>query len=122
MPLPGLRNAGTCAEPACVAPVRLPGDDLDPKGLSRFGGRERRRVRLHRAIGEVERHARRTDPNLRLHAYVLSVTPAAQIDAGARSAADWKRDGVYFLNERDCLQEVIAHALRRSPARRPAVW
>jgi len=88
---------------------------LDPKGLSRFGGRERRKVRLHRAIGEVERHARRTDPNLRLHAYVLSVTPAAQIDAGARSAADWKRDGVYFLNERDCLQEVIAHALRRSP-------
>ena len=54
-------------------------------------------------------------PVCRLHAYVLSVTPAAQVDAGARSAADWKRDGVYFLNERDCLQEVIAHALRRSP-------
>ena len=88
---------------------------LDPKGLSRFGGRERRKVGLHREIAEVERHVRTTDLNLRLHAYVLSVTPAAQIDDGARSAADWKRDGVYFLNERDCMREVIAHALHSPP-------
>ena len=88
---------------------------LDPKGLSRFGGRERRKVGLHREIREVERHVRATDPSLRLHAYVLSVTPAAQIDDGARSAADWKRDGVYFINERNCMRQVITHALR-SPA------
>lgn len=72
-------------------------------------------MRLHREIAEVERHVRATDPHLRLHAYVLSVTPAAQIDDGARSAAAWKRDGVYFLNDRNCLQEVITHALSRAP-------
>ena len=60
---------------------------------------------------------RRTDPNLRLHAYVLSVTPDAQINDSARPAAGWKRDGVYFLNERDCLKEVY----RARPAPVPRV-
>ena len=87
---------------------------LDPKGLGRFGGRERRKVQLHHNIAEVERQVRRTDPGLRLHAYVLSTTPAAQIDDGARSAAAWKEDGVYFLNEHDCLKQVIKHALQES--------
>ena len=87
---------------------------LDPKGLGRFGGRERRKVELHRNIAEVERQVRRTDPGLRLHAYVLSTTPAARIDDGTRSAAAWKEDGVYFLNERDCMRQVIEHALQES--------
>ena len=89
---------------------------LDPKGLGRFGGRERRKVQLHRNIAEVERQVRRTDPGLRLHAYVLSTTPAAKIDDGTRSAAAWKQDGVYFLNERDCMKQVIEHALQEAAA------
>lgn len=93
---------------------------LDPKGLGRFGGRERRKVRLHRGIAEVERQVRRTDPRLRLHAYVLSTTPAAQIDDGTRSAAAWKADGVYFLNEHDCMQQVIEHAIRQAATQRSA--
>ena len=84
---------------------------LDPKGLGRYGGRERRKVRLHHEIAGVEDRLRRADPSLRLRAYVLSVTPADRIDDGLRSASDWKRDGVYFLDESDCLQQVIAHAL-----------
>ncbi len=84
---------------------------LDPKGLGRYGGRERRKVRLHHEIAGVEERLRREDPSLRLRAYVLSVTPADRIDDGLRSASDWKRDGVYFLDESDCLQQVIAHAL-----------
>ena len=57
-------------------------------------------------------YVRRVDPNLRLAAYVLSVTPAADIGDRGRSARDWKADGVYFLNESDCLEQVIRHALQ----------
>ena len=84
---------------------------LDPKGLSRFGRKERRKVELHHEIAKVENRVRQDEPDLRLHAYVLSVTPAAHIDDRGRAASDWKRDGVYFLNEPDCLQQVIEHAL-----------
>ena len=89
---------------------------LDPKGLSRFGGKERRKVRLHHEIAEVEKRVRDTDPNLRLHAYVLSVTAASLIDDGERSAGDWKEDGVYFLNDSDCLKQVVGHALQAERA------
>ena len=37
---------------------------LDPKGLSRFGGRERRKVALHHEIGKIEDRLRKDDPNL----------------------------------------------------------
>ncbi len=84
---------------------------LDPKGLSRFGAKERRKVELHHGIKDVEERIRRTDPDLYLHAYILSVTPAHKIDDGIRRANDWKRDGVYFLNEADCLKQIIGHAL-----------
>lgn len=89
---------------------------LDPKGLSRYGGKERRKVALHTGIAEVEERIRNTDKNLRLHAYVLSVTPAAQIDDGRRSTTEWKQDGVYFLDEPDCLKQVIEHAIRAKAA------
>ena len=85
---------------------------LDPKGLSRFGRREREKVQLHRNMTEIEEQVRRVDPNLRLGAYVLSVTPAADIGDRGRSVSDWKADGVYFLNESDCLEQVIRHALQ----------
>jgi len=88
---------------------------LDPKGLGRYGRRERRKVRLHREIKQAEKRVRNDDPNLHLHAYVLSVTPASQIDDGMRSASEWKQDGVYFLNERECLKQVIEHALGQPP-------
>ena len=88
---------------------------VDPKGLSRFGRGERQKVKLHHDIAEIEDRIRRKDPNLRLRAYVLSVTPAAEIDDGGRSVSDWKEDGVYFLNEPDCLKQVIGHALGSAP-------
>ncbi len=84
---------------------------LDPKGLGRYGRRERQKVRLHKAIKETERQVRKDDPTLRLCAYVLSVTPVSEIDGGERPASDWKQDGVYFLNEENCLKQVIKHAL-----------
>ena len=87
---------------------------LDPKGLSRFGARERRKVKLYQDIKDIEDRIRETDPNLRLHAYVLSVTPASKIDDGGRSSSDWKDDGVYFLNETDCLKQIIGHALEQA--------
>ena len=63
------------------------------------------------AGSEVEARIRGTDPDLYLHAYVLSVTPAHKIDDGIRRANEWKSDGVYFLNEADCLKQIIGHAL-----------
>ena len=84
---------------------------LDPKGLSRFGTRERRKVELHHNIKDIEERIRETEPDLYLHAYVLSVTPAQQIDSGSRSPNVWKNDGVYFLNESDCLKQVIESVL-----------
>ena len=84
---------------------------LDPKGLSRFGQRERKKVQLHHDIAEIEEQVRENDPDLYLHAYILSVTPAPLIDDGGRRVSDWKADGVYFLNEPDCLQQVITNAL-----------
>ena len=89
---------------------------LDPKGLSRFGTRERKKVALHRHIKDVEERVRETEPDLYLHAYVLSVTPARQIDGGGRSAGEWKNDGVYFLHDSECLKQVIEHVLEPSPA------
>ena len=84
---------------------------LDPKGLSRFGQRERKKVQLHHEIAEIEEQVRKNDADLYLHAYILSVTPASEIDGGGRSVNEWKTDGVYFLNEADCIQQVIQHAL-----------
>lgn len=84
---------------------------LDPKGLSRFGRRERSKVGLHTEIREIEAKARESDPDLFLHSYVLSVTPPEDIGEEERSRAEWERDGVYFLDRPDCLQRVIAHAL-----------
>ena len=84
---------------------------LDPKGLSRFGQRERKKVQLHHEIAEIEEQVREKDPDLYLHAYILSVTRASEIDDGGRRVSEWKKDGVYFLNETDCLQQVITHAL-----------
>ena len=89
---------------------------LDPKGLSRFGQRERKKVQLHHEIVEIEEQVRENDPDLYLRAYILSVTRATEIDDGGRSASEWKTDGVYFLNEPDCLQQVITHALGRGAA------
>ena len=87
---------------------------LDPKGLGRYGAKEREKIRLHRTIKDIEERIRRTDPNLGLHAYVLSVTPAREIDDGSRSSDEWKADGVYFLNERDCLKKIIGHVLEQT--------
>ena len=88
---------------------------LDPKGLSRFGDRERRKVQLHHQIAEVEEQVRSADPNLRLRAYVISVTAPTLIGDMGRSEEEWKRDGVYFLDEPDCLRQMIGHALETTP-------
>ena len=86
---------------------------LDPKGLSRFGRREQKKVQLHHEIKKVEQQVRKEDPDLRLRAYVLSVTRHSEIDdPEQRTLSEWKQDGVYFLNDDPhCLKEVIEDAL-----------
>lgn len=84
---------------------------LDPKGLVRFGPKERRKVRLHTEIKQIEERVRISDPDLRLHAYVLSVTPPDAIGDELRPLEEWERQGVYFLSEPDCVKQVIGHAL-----------
>ena len=84
---------------------------LDPKGLVRYGPKERRKVRLHTDIKEIEARVQATDPDLSLHAYVLSVTPPDLIGDELRPRASWERQGVYFLDDPDCLKRVIENVL-----------
>ena len=70
---------------------------LDPKGLVRYGPDERRKVGLHTEIKEIEKRLRKQDSNLRLHAYVLSVTEPEIIGDELRSQDEWEGKGVYFL-------------------------
>ena len=84
---------------------------LDPKGLVRYGPKERRKVKLHTEIKQIEERVQVSDPDLRLHAYVLSVTPPDRIGDELRTREEWEQRGVYFLNEPDCLKHVIEHTL-----------
>ena len=84
---------------------------LDPKGLVRYGPKERKKVKLHTEIKQTEEHVRLSDPDLHLHAYVLSVTPPDRIGDELRPREEWEQRGVYFLSEPDCLKQVIGHAL-----------
>lgn len=84
---------------------------LDPKGLVRFGPDERRKVGLHTGIAEIEDQVRRADPDLRLHAYVLSVTRPDQIGDVSRSRKEWEQQGVYFLNDSDWSERILADVL-----------
>ena len=86
---------------------------LDPKGLARLGSRERKKIQLHHEITEISGKLHEKDPNLHLHAYILSVTDPERIDDGSRSREDWKRDGVYFLSYPSSLAQIIEHALSR---------
>ena len=84
---------------------------LDPKGLGRFGPKEREKVRLHVGIKDVEESVRESDPALRLHAYVLSVTRPHRIGDVLRPQQHWEADGVYFLDDPDCLAKVVENVL-----------
>ena len=84
---------------------------LDPKGLSRYGRKESRKVHLHARIREIEKKVRESDPGLYLHSYVLSATRPEAIGDQGHSRAHWEAKGVYFLSEPDCLKRVITHAL-----------
>ena len=84
---------------------------LDPKGLVRYGPKERKKVKLHTEIKQIEERVQVSDPDLHLHAYVLSVTEPDRIGDELRPQKEWERRGVYFLSEADCLQRVIGHAL-----------
>ncbi len=84
---------------------------LDPKGLSRFGPDERKKVRLHSNIAEIGKRVSEDDSNLFLHAYVLSVTPPEKIGDELQSQQEWENQGVYFLNDSHWPQRVIGHVL-----------
>ena len=84
---------------------------LDPKGLVRFGPEERKKVRLHNEIVEIEKRVRESDPNLHLHAYILSVTPPEKIGDEARTQREWEHRGVYFLRDRDWPRRVLEDVL-----------
>lgn len=83
---------------------------LDPKGLGYYGREKRKKVELHTGIREIEERVRKDDQALRLHAYILSVTPPEKISE-QRTKQEWEEDGVYFLQDPDCLKQIIADAL-----------
>ena len=85
---------------------------LDPKGLSRFGHTEIKKIQMHREIAEITKQVRESHADLHLHAYILSVTAPDKIGTERRSKDKWEEDGVYFLQDADCLQRVIANVLQ----------
>ena len=87
---------------------------LDPKGLVRYGPKERRKVRLHADIKQVQERVQASDPDLHLHAYVLSVTPPDRIGDELRPQEAWEQQGVYFLDEPHCLKRIIENVLGSS--------
>ena len=84
---------------------------LDPKGLVRYGPKEREKVKLHVDIKQIEERIQVSDPGLHLHAYVLSVTSSDEIGDEPLGLEEWSRRGVYFLDDPDCLKGVIGSAL-----------
>ncbi len=89
---------------------------LDPKGLVRFGPNERKKVRLHAEIANIEKQIREHDPDLRLHAYVLSVTSPGKIGDEPRTREEWEKEGVYFLEDGDWPRRMFADVLDAAPA------
>ena len=88
---------------------------LDPKGLGRFGPDERKKVRLHTEIAEIEDLVHEGEASLRLHAYVLSVTPPGKIGDESRTQEEWEEQGVYFLDDSGWPQRVIGDVLGAAP-------
>lgn len=84
---------------------------IDPKGLGRVGTKERKKIDLHTNIKGIEQEVCKNDPDLRLHAYVLSVTPPNKIDDGSKSRENWKNEGVYFLRDTDSIKHIIEDVL-----------
>ena len=84
---------------------------LDPKGLARFGSKEISKIKLHKEIKEIESSIRKSDPNLSLHAYILSATPIGHIGGPLKSKDRWEQEGVYFLDDPNYMNKVISDAL-----------
>ncbi len=84
---------------------------LDSKGLVRLGPKEISKIKLHKEIKEIESSIRKSDPNLSLHAYILSVTPIDQIGGPSKSKDRWEQEGVYFLDDPNYMNKVISDAL-----------
>lgn len=87
---------------------------LDPKGLVIYGRKERKKIRLHTKIKKIERQVKETNLKLRLHAYVISVTPPDKISDKFRSKDKWAEKGVYFLEDSDCIEQIITKVLKES--------
>ncbi len=85
---------------------------IDPKGLVRFGPNERSKVELHKRIKDIEKHLRKTDSNIRLHAYVISVTPPQWVGSDSLSKSSWQEQGVYFLEDEDWATRMLSNVLR----------
>ena len=84
---------------------------LDPKGLVRYGPKEREKVKLHVDIKLIEERIQVSDSDLHLHAYVLSVTSPNEVGDELLGPEEWNRRGVYFLDDADCFKQVIGSAL-----------
>lgn len=71
---------------------------VDPKGIGRLGGIDDAKVRLFRVLKDIER--RQADPGVRLHSFVVSVTPRASVPF-RRQLGDLAEHHVVFQEDRD---------------------
>ncbi len=86
---------------------------LDPKGLVWFGSKESKKVELHKTIKKIEGRLNEKNPNLYLHAYVLSITHPDKIGDRLRTKQEWEELGVYFLKQdNNWPQRILKDALQ----------
>ena len=79
--------------------------------MVRLGPKEISKIKLHKEIKEIESSIRKSDPNISLHAYILSVTPVDKIGGSLKSKGQWEQEGVYFLDDPNYMNKMISDAL-----------
>ena len=85
---------------------------LDPKGLVHYNHKTKSKVELHKKIKKIEESIIEDDPNIRLHAYIISNTPLQAIGSEKQMTKDaWHQNGVYFMGDPDYMEQIVSEIL-----------
>lgn len=85
---------------------------VDPKGMRNLGGTHHLKVAFHREIKNVQDRLASTEPDVRLHSFLVSVTPEAELTAHWNvTAEELRRTGVVFQDDDGHLVKIFESVL-----------
>lgn len=85
---------------------------VDPKGMRNLGGTHHLKVAFHREVKHIEERLRDTQPDIRLHSFLVSVTPPAELTTLWNVTVEELQDtGVVFRNDPDYLERIFEHVV-----------